>query len=191
MSAILGDSTAANRQPARTPASPFKPTSKPTSRKSLSSLPGDTSSTQMGVDATAKSMEETLGQEKGRKRAYSVGGVANAGGKRDLSPRSQARRTAVSGIHTSVESRTDTNPYRNRGNRSSRPPMHLLSFHRNDNHHNRRVSRRQGPRRLPCDLKHTHTRSTLLVPAEDKKKKASRPTKKTSPSGPKAVVPST
>lgn len=189
MSAILGDSTAANRQPARTPASPFKPTSKPTSRKSLSALPGDPSSAQMNVDATARTTEDALGSDKGRKRAYSVGGVANVGGKRDLSPRSQARRTAVSGIHALVDTGIDLNTYRNRGNRSSRLPMHLPSFRRNDNPRNRLARLRHGLQRLRYDRKHTHTRSTLLAPLEDKMTKASRRTKKISPSEMKVVVP--
>lgn len=190
MSAILGDSSAANRQPARTPASPFKPTSKPTSRKSLSALPGDTSKAQMNADTTAKTMEELMGSEKGRKRAYSVGGVANAGGKRDLSPRSQARRTAVSLIIPQTFNRIDSRSYRNRENQSSRPPMPLPSSPPNGNHLSRPAFSRpdlQDPRSV---LRHTHTRSTLLVPPSQTNQ-AFHQTKKISLSDPKVVVPST
>lgn len=98
MSHILGDSTAPNRQPAR---SPFKPSAKPTSRKSLSALPRDrdTSNAPMTDAAPTRMMEDPVGGgDKVRKRAYSVGGVA--GGKNQLSPRSQARRTAVSNLAT-------------------------------------------------------------------------------------------
>jgi hypothetical protein len=91
MSSILGDSTAPNRQPR----SPFKPSAKPTSRKSLSALQGEPTNGRtmmMDVAVQAKTVEE--GGEK-RKRAYSVGGVQGQG-KNQLSPRSQARRMAVS-----------------------------------------------------------------------------------------------
>jgi hypothetical protein len=90
MSSILGESTALNRQPR----SPFKPSAKPTSRKSLSALQGEPTNAQTMMDLAvqAKTVEE--GGEK-RKRAYSVGGVQGQG-KNQLSPRSQARRMAVS-----------------------------------------------------------------------------------------------
>ncbi|KAJ9096114.1 hypothetical protein QFC19_007340 [Naganishia cerealis] len=93
MSAVLGESTAANRQGKMATTSPFKPTSKPTARKSLSALSGDSSNADMNKDSTK--LDDMTGSAKIRKRAYSVGGVAvGAPGKKDLSPRSQARRTA-------------------------------------------------------------------------------------------------
>jgi hypothetical protein len=96
MSSILGDSTVPNRQPR----SPFKPSAKPTSRKSLSALQGEPTNarTMMDLAAQAKTVEE--GGEK-RKRAYSVGGVQGQG-KNQLSPRSQARRVAVSSVRSFI-----------------------------------------------------------------------------------------
>lgn len=89
MSTILGDSTAPNRQPP----SPFKPSAKPTSRKSLSALQGEPANARTMSAAQGKTMQEDGGEK--RKRAYSVGGVQGQG-KNQLSPRSQARRVAVS-----------------------------------------------------------------------------------------------
>jgi hypothetical protein len=94
MSAVLGESTASNRQGKMPTTSPFKPTSKPTSRKSLSALSGDLSNADMTKDSAK--LDDVTGSAKIRKRAYSVGGVAAGAGGKNLSPRSQARRTAVS-----------------------------------------------------------------------------------------------
>ncbi|KAJ9122583.1 hypothetical protein QFC22_002012 [Naganishia vaughanmartiniae] len=92
MSIVLGESTVSNRQGKMPITSPFKPTSKPTSRKSLSALSGDLSNADIAKNSTK--LDDVTGSAKIRKRAYSVGGVAAGAGGKNLSPRSQARRTA-------------------------------------------------------------------------------------------------